>query len=106
MTTATLSDQIRNGVEPVDIYDTDGELDGYALAIAPQWWVSLRRGYAEITDSHIQRLQREVVAGAVKVIGPTVATYSSAWDTAANVRYIPGEGFAYRAQQATQPRKN
>lgn len=93
-----ISDFITNHVEPVDVYDADGVLDGYALVVAPEWWVTLRRRYAEITDGHIARLNRE--APGLKRLGPVCASYSSAWAEAERVRYVSGVGFEHFAEPA------
>lgn len=64
-------------LEAVEVFDAQGELDGYALVEVPRWY----KGGAHYTDAQYRRL----IATAPKPLTPVRSTRSSAWADADRV---------------------
>ncbi len=78
--TRTQQVRINDQLDSTEVYDQDGELDGFALAVLPMGYRMLPAGTKPLT--------------------PTRCCRSCAWTDSADVRYVPGEGLRYFGEQA------
>lgn len=81
------TDFVVNALESIEIYDADGDLDGYALVLVPSWY----KGGAHYTDAAYDRL----MATNPVPLTPMRSSRTNAWSDADAVRYVGGQGFRY-----------